>query len=286
MFLIIASAVSFVIIVRSSVRGRMADGIVQFFQTAFRINYSSAVNIYQNLIRNNIEAYTIAAIVICFFVLSRSLILRFSAYFNEINEGVDALITGEGREILLSPELDFMEQKLGSLQRTLEIRAYEAQQADQRKNDLVMYLAHDIKTPLTSVIGYLSLLDEAPDMPPEQKAKYVNITLDKANRLEKLVDEFFEITRYSFHAAPLAKEDIDLYYMLAQMIDEFYPLLAAKGKQAVLHVPEDMTVYGDPDMLARVFNNVLKNAAAYSPDQSVIEITASITDVAASVAFI
>ena len=53
-----------------------------------------------------------------------------------------------------------------------------------------MYLAHDIKTPLTSVIGYLILLDEAPDMPREQKAKYVRITLEKAYRLEQLIDEF------------------------------------------------------------------------------------------------
>lgn len=122
-------------------------------------------------------------------------------------------------------------------------------------------------------------------MPTEQKAKYVHITLDKANRLEKLVDEFFEITRYNFQTGILAKECIDLYYMLAQMTDEFYPLLAAKGKQAVLHVPEDMTIYGDPDKLARVFNNVIKNAVGYSPDNSVINITGEISGDMAIIVF-
>ena len=86
-----------------------------------------------------------------------------------------------------------------------------------RRIDLVTYLAHDLKTPLTSVIGYLSLLDEAPDMPPEQKAKYTHIALDKANRLERLVNEFFEITRYNLQQIKLEKERIDLYYMLVQM---------------------------------------------------------------------
>ena len=66
-----------------------------------------------------------------------------------------------------------------------------------RKNDLIAYLAHDLKTPLTSVIGYLSLLSEAVDMPAQQREKYVNITLDKAKRLEALINEFFEITRYN-----------------------------------------------------------------------------------------
>lgn len=143
-----------------------------------------------------------------------------------------------------------------------------------RKNDLITYLAHDLKTPLTSVIGYLSLLDEVPDMPPEQRAKYVHITLDKACRLEKLVNEFFEITRYNLQQINLEKEQIDLCYMLVQMKDEFYPILSERGNTAVLCADENLTVYGDPDKLARVFNNILKNAAAYSAPNTEILIRA------------
>ena len=65
-----------------------------------------------------------------------------------------------------------------------------------RRSDLITYLAHDLKTPLTSVIGYLSLIDEVPDLPAEQRCRYVGITLDKALRLEALINEFFDITRY------------------------------------------------------------------------------------------
>lgn len=147
-----------------------------------------------------------------------------------------------------------------------------------QKNDLVTYLAHDLKTPLTSVIGYLSLLDEAPDMPPEQKAKYTHIALDKAHRLERLVNEFFEITRYNLQQITLEQEQIDLYYMLVQMVDEFYPILSAKGNTAVLHANEDLSVCGDPMKLARVFNNILKNAAAYSFPNSEIIISAEKQD--------
>lgn len=143
-----------------------------------------------------------------------------------------------------------------------------------RRNDLVTYLAHDLKTPLTSVIGYLSLLEEAPDMPPEQKGKYTRIALDKAYRLEQLVNEFFEIARYNLQQVKLEKERIDLHYMLVQMTDEFYPLLSARGNTAALEAREDLTVYGDPAKLARVFNNILKNALAYSDPGSEIVITA------------
>lgn len=144
----------------------------------------------------------------------------------------------------------------------------------QRKNDLITYLAHDLKTPLTSVIGYLSLLDEAPDMPAEQKAKYVHITLEKALRLEKLINEFFEITRYNLQQMVLEKETIDLSYMLVQMTDEFYPLLVANDNRIELHVDEQLSVYGDSEKLARLFNNILKNAIAYSYPGTEIDVTA------------
>lgn len=147
-----------------------------------------------------------------------------------------------------------------------------------RKNDLIVYLAHDLKTPLTSIIGYLSLLQEAPDMPTQQKAKYVNITLDKAQRLEKLINEFFDITRYNLQQISLEKESIDLYYMLVQMTDEFYPILSAHGNTIHLQADENITVYGDPEKLARVFNNILKNAIAYSYPNTEIQVLADCSE--------
>ena len=141
----------------------------------------------------------------------------------------------------------------------------------QRRNDLIAYLAHDLKTPLTSVLGYLSLLDEADDLPEAQRRKYVRVALQKAVRLEQLINEFFEITRYNLHQIVLEKETVDLAYLLVQLTDEFYPSLAAHGNTARLEVPEELPLYGDPMKLARVFNNLLKNAIAYSyPDTEVL----------------
>lgn len=142
----------------------------------------------------------------------------------------------------------------------------------QRKSDLITYLAHDLKTPLTSVMGYLSLLDEAPDMPEAQKEKYIHVALTKAERLENLIAQFFEITQFNLHNMVLEKEHLDLAYMLMQMTEEFYPVLSAHGNTVDLQVDEALAVYGDGDKLARVFNNILKNAVAYSYENSVIVI--------------
>lgn len=147
-----------------------------------------------------------------------------------------------------------------------------------RKNDLIAYLAHDLKTPLTSVIGYLALLDEAQDMPMEQKTKYVNIALSKARRLEKLINEFFDITRYNLQQIDLEKESINLCHMLVQMTDEFYPLLNTHGNTTEVCVDENLEIYGDSIKLARVFNNILKNAIYYSYPDTIIKIWAECTD--------
>ena len=143
-----------------------------------------------------------------------------------------------------------------------------------RKNELVAYLAHDLKTPLTSVIGYISLLKEAPDMPVEQRAKYTGIALEKALRLESLINEFFDITRYNLQEIVLEEETFDLVFLLMQMADEFYPVLEQHGKSISIHADEDLPIAADSAKLARVFNNILKNAVAYSYDNTEIEIYA------------
>ena len=213
-------------------------------------------------------------LAVCLYILLRLFMHWLVKYFDEISAGMDQLVAETDGEITLSPELNAMEQKLNAIKNTLEKQKRSAEKAEQRKNDLVIYLAHDLKTPLTSIIGYLSLLNEAPDMPVEHRAKYTGITLEKAFRLEQLIDEFFEITRFNLQTIVLNKSKINLSFMLQQIADEFYPMLAPQGKKAVVHVPEELTLWADADKLARVFGNILKNAISYSYENSTINITA------------
>nr|WP_186430387.1 vancomycin resistance histidine kinase VanS [Clostridium sp. BSD9I1] len=256
----------------------VGDSIVQFLKNTFHMRDRDAVMISHLLFLNNMEAITLIVILVFLVILLKVLISWFTKYFDEVSSGMDRLADEFDDEITLSPELDFMENKLNQIKNNLEKQKKAALEAEQRKNDLVVYLAHDIKTPLTSVIGYLSLLDEAPDMPPEQKAKYVGITLEKAYRLEQLINEFFEITRFNLQTIVLDKGKINLLFMLQQIADEFYPMLTPQEKQVSVNVPDGLTLCGDADKLARVFNNILKNAIAYSYENSVIDISAQQQD--------
>ena len=276
MFLIVFTTAATVIFLRFVIQERFSfgDTIVRFLMNTFHMSNRVALTVAHLLFLNNMEAITLIVILIFLVILLKFSISWFTKYFDEISAGMDKLAAESNDEITLSRELDFMENKLNQIKGNLEKQKKAALDAEQRKNDLVVYLAHDIKTPLTSVIGYLSLLDEAPDMPPKQKAKYVGITLEKAYRLEQLINEFFEITRFNLQTIALNKEKMNLLLMLQQMADEFYPMLTPRGKQVSVNVPDGLTLWGDADKLARVFNNILKNAIAYSYENSIIDIFA------------
>lgn len=270
---ITVGAVAAVFALRMLTRGHLADAIVGWIARSLSISEKEADLIYFKIVTVNMQFILALVIIIFVFLLFHMLLDTYKRYFDEVVTGIDKLME-ERAAISLSPELESVEHKLADVKRTLAERADKAKRAEQQKNDLVVYLAHDIKTPLTSVIGYLSLLDETPDMPDEEKAKYIHTAWEKANRLRNLVNEFFEITRSHSEALPLQKTKVDLYYMIAQISDELYPQLNACGKIIENHVDEDISVYGDSDKLARVFNNILKNAISYSTDNSVIKVSA------------
>jgi two-component system sensor histidine kinase VanS len=280
MSLIVFAAAITVILLRSIIQRsyNLGDSIIRFLMTTFHLRDREALIIYRYIFLNNKGGITFLVILIFLVILLRFSISWFTKYFDEVIAGMDKLVEESDDEIRLSSELDFMEHKLNQIKNNLEKQKKAALDAEQRKNDLVVYLAHDLKTPLTSVIGYLSLLAEAPDMPPEQQAKYVGITLEKAYRLEQLINGFFEITKFNLQTIVLDKEKINLRFMLQQMADEFFPMLTPQGKQVSVNVPDGLALWGDADKLARVFNNILKNAIAYSDENSVIAVSAQQQD--------
>lgn len=252
---------------------RMGNWIVWFLVNVLDMGSQDAYYFYCDHFRGNKDRFFIGAMLLVFAVLLWRIFRWTARYFGEINRGIESLLTDGGDPVSLSPEMLPFERKLNAVKRTLEARKEEAAQAERRKDELVLYLAHDIRTPLTSVIGYLSLLEEEPEAPPEQRAKRVRIALEKAYRLEAMINEFFEITRYNAQQIALSQEPVDLYYLLVQLIDELSPVFAARGNAVALELDENLTVRGDAEKLARVFGNLLKNAAAYSDPGTVITVS-------------
>ncbi len=191
---------------------------------------------------------------------------KFSSYINDISLAFDGLLNKEIEYVELPIDLEEIQNRINYLKNESQKNEILARESEQRKNDLIVYLAHDLKTPLTSIIGYLSLIDEIKDMPKKQREKYVKVALDKSYRVEELINELFDIARFNSESIVLEKEELNLNMMLEQIIDDFYPILNENNKEIKLMSEEKVLINGDSDKLARVFGNIIKNAIYYSTD--------------------
>ena len=182
------------------------------------------------------------------------------------------LLEDPEQEIVVPRSLQTLGSELAHIRARLASQAEEVRKSEKRRQELVAFLAHDLKTPLTSVLGYLELLRDEPGLSEEQRAKYTGIAYDKAKRLEELVGEFFDINTMELSLTQTGT--VQLSFLLEQLADEFYPLFAAGELECVPEIGPHLTVEGDGDRLARVFDNVLRNAVSYSHPGGTVGLTA------------
>ncbi len=253
-------------------RGHFANTIVGFLDLYIYDDYERSLEVYQRVIRNNESLIFMSGALFIFFIIMRFYLKNFTRYFNEINGAIDALVKENASDVTLSVELAATEKKINSIIHTLEQRKLAAELEEQRKNDLVVYLAHDLKTPLTSVIGYLTLLRDERQISGELREKYLSISLKKAERLEDLINEFFEITRFNLSNITLEYSRVNLTRLLEQLTFEFKPMFSEKNLTCTLEAAPDIMIKCDVDKMQRVFDNLLRNAVNYSFENEEIRI--------------
>lgn len=231
--------------------------------------------VYQILkqISQNILVYVVICMMVGWSAITLFFIAKPLHYLDEVLAVSKQLASPASDPVVLSPELLDTQNELNLVREKALNDAKAAKDAEQRKNDLVVYLAHDLKTPLTSVIGYLTLLHDEREISDELREKYLSIALNKAERLEDLTNEFFEITRFNLSHISLEYSRVNLTRMLEQTVFEFQPILAEKELSCRLTAAPDIMLTCDPDKIQRVFDNLLRNAVNYSFARSTIGIT-------------
>ncbi len=194
---------------------------------------------------------------------------------HEISAGIDEIAAGDlYKEILVSgnDEIANIAEKLNSM--TAEIRQLieSEHQYEQEKDTLITNVAHDLRTPLTSVIGYLDLVRRNNQLSMEDKQKYVNVAYDKAKRLEKLIEDLFEFTKVGAELQ-IHPVEIDFKRFMEQMVEEFYPSFEAEGLECQCVMDdEDIMIVADGDLLARGVSNLISNSVKYGKDGKLIKI--------------
>ncbi|RUS47943.1 cell wall metabolism sensor histidine kinase WalK [Cohnella sp. AR92] len=196
-------------------------------------------------------------------------------YFKQLSEGIHQLAGGDFStrlEIRTNDEFEIIAEDINRAGAMLKMAVERGDFAESSKDQLVLNLAHDIRTPLTSVIGYLDFILHNNDLTDEQMKHYTNVAYTKSRRLEGLVEELFEITRMNYGKVTIEKKPIDLAELLSQLGEELYPVFEKNGLTARFNVPPHLMIMAQGDLLARVFENLLMNAAHYGRDGQFVDI--------------
>lgn len=246
--------------------------------TSVNVQEENARHWYWRVIGNNKDFFLVIGFLCLFSLFFYAALSKMVKYLNQVETGIDNIVLDSADSIHMITELKPIEARLNEIKQILKKQEQEVIEGEKKKNDLIVFLAHDLKTPLTSIVAYLTMLDSYQDMPEEERQRYTHIALEKSIRLGELISEFFEITKFNLQDIVLEPVELNLSMMLEQLADELYGVLREKNLTCEVGAAEDMVVYGDADKLARVFDNILRNAVSYCYPNTKIRIQAEMTE--------
>lgn len=249
--------------------------VLQFFYYTV-VDYESPLAQFRQIIRKigDINFFLLIFIplsILFFFLLTR----RYLTYFNKISNGIHHLANGNFShrvEIHSNDEFRDIAQDINLASEILKQAIEKGEFSESSKNQLVVNLAHDLRTPLTSVLGYLDLILNDENLTEEQVKHFLTIAFTKSQRLESLIDELFEITRMNYGMLPIEQKYINLSDLLHQLKEELYPVFTKNNLTARMNLPPYLPIIGDGELLARVFENLLMNATRYGYDGQFVDI--------------
>lgn len=192
------------------------------------------------------------------------------AYISRISDAMSNISEGDlntSVEVVGDDEFASMAENLNKMVEDLRNLMDKEREAERSKNELITNVAHDLRTPLTSIIGYLELLSGKVEMPPEMQRKYIDIAYSKAKRLEKLIEDLFGFTKLNYGKISMHMAKVDIIKLLSQLLEESYPSFADKNLSYELqsNVPAKV-ITADGNLLARLFDNLINNAIKYGAD--------------------
>ena len=170
-------------------------------------------------------------------------------------------------EVLGDDEFSMIAANLNRMEADIRELMDKERESERTKNELITNVAHDLRTPLTSIIGYLELLSKGVPLTREMQQKYIDIVYTKAKRLEKLIEDLFGFTKMNYGKISMNVGKVDIVKLLGQLLEEFYPSFADKDLTYELtsNVPAQI-ISADGNLLARLFDNLINNAIKYGAE--------------------
>lgn len=256
----------------------LTDGILTFFGNGLmNIGYRSAW-IGPGGLRPSVRTMILTAAALLSFCLTFYFLMRETIrYIGKILEKVKEISAGDFDhpiEVKGNDEFSVMAENLNTMQQNIKEIMERERIAEHTKNDLVSSVAHDLRTPLTSIIGYLGWVCTRTDLDEEMRNHYIDIAYQKALRLEQLTNELFGFVKLEHKEMQLHLGKLDLVQLMEQMLDEMTPSFVKNELQVeFLHAEHAIFLEADGELLARLFGNLLNNAVKYGKEGKQVRVS-------------
>lgn len=216
--------------------------------------------------------------IVLFIIFFLLLTKKFVIYIKEIAKGINEISHGNlDYRIIINNEDEFalIADKLNQMADDIKEIMENERRSEEAKNELITSIAHDLRTPLTSIIGYLDLVSTK-QLSDEMRRKYFEIAYNKSKRLEKLIDDLFTYTKFNFGEVKAVYAEVDMVKLIDQLLDEFYPIFNENDLEyRFITNHSSAVILADGDLLARAFANLISNAIKYGKDGKRIDINLS-----------
>lgn len=161
---------------------------------------------------------------------------------------------------------------INDLQRLGQEREADYRRQERTIRQQIANVSHDLRTPLTSILGYLQLL-EGKDLTSEERREYLEVVRGRAKALQSMITSFYDLSRLEGGEFPLTREPVDLYQILSQLVADFYGDFEASGFAMTVELEEGLpNVTADPAGTLRIFTNLIRNALEHGRDRMEIRL--------------
>ena len=228
--------------------------------------------VYETIVILLFSFIGLAVFAVCLWLLMR----RSLGYIGNITDAVSRISEGDlSTHLEIEDDNEFSEiaMKLNSMMDDVQVLIEKEHEAERSKNELITNIAHDLRTPLTSIIGYLELLSMKTDIPAETRKEYLNVAYTKSRKLQQLIEDLFGLTKLNYGKIAMKVSRVDIVKLLSQVMDEFYPNFQSAG--LAFGLTSDVSSFminADGNLLARLFDNLINNAIKYGSDGKRIDV--------------
>ena len=214
----------------------------------------------------------IAAFITAFMLLMENIV----RYLNDMTKSVGRIAAGDLNEVVKVQgvdELAYIAASLNDMTDKLLDLMEKERDSERSKNELITNVAHDLRTPLTSIIGYMGYLAMKKDLDEETKENYIQMVYAKAKRLEKLIEDLFSFTKLNYGKIAMRIEKVDIVMLINQLLDDFYPSFTQNDLEYELVCKKNsIMINADGNLLARLFDNLINNAVKYGKEGKYIRV--------------